>query len=97
MKLFALIDTLLLAVLRVARAVLGLALFAGAMALALVVALAVLLWALLRGRRPVAVHTVWRQAAARHPFGKPGAPRAPADVVDVDAREVPAEVGQLRR
>lgn len=96
MKLFALVDGLLLAVLRVARAVLGLALFGGAMLLALVVALAVLLWALLRGRRPVAVHTVWRQATARHPFGHRGASRDPADVVDVDAREVPAEVRSLR-
>lgn len=94
MKLFAWIDALLLAVLRVARAVLGLALFAGAMLLALGVALAVLVWALLRGRRPVAVHTVWRQAAARRPFGA-GA-TSYAEVVDVDAREVPADAGRLR-
>lgn len=87
MKLLAAIDVLLLGVLRLARAVLGLALFGGAMLLALVLVLGVLVWALLRGRRPVAVRAVWRRAAARQPFG--GA-RPAADVVDVEAREVPA-------
>ena len=73
MKLFAVVDRLLLGVLRIARALLGLALFGGAMLLAVVLALGVLVWALLRGRRPVAVRTVWRQAAARQPFGGGGA------------------------
>lgn len=80
---------------RVLGLVLGLALFGGAMLLAVVVALAVLVWALLRGRRPVTVRTVWRQAAARRPFGR-SASRPGAEVVDVQAREVRHDVGRLR-
>lgn len=96
MTVFKWVDALLMVVLRVARAVLGLALFGAAMLLALVVALAVLLWALLRGRRPVAVRTVWRQAAARQPFGRGAAARPDGEVVDVQAREVPADTSRLR-
>ena len=92
MKLFAVVDRLLQGVLRIARALLGLALFGGAMLLAVVLALGVLVWALLRGRRPVAVRSVWRHAAARQPFGGGAgrASRGSAEVVDVEAREVPA-------
>lgn len=90
MKLFAVVDRLLLGVLRVVRALLGLALFGGAVLLAMVLALGVLLWALLRGRRPVAVRSVWHHAAARRPFGTAAGRRQPgaSDVVDVEAREV---------
>lgn len=98
MKLFAVVDRLLLGVLRIARVLLGLVLFGGAMLLALLLALGVLAWALLRGRRPVAVRSVWRTAAARQPFGGGAGPasRGSAEVVDVEAREVPGDVASLR-
>jgi hypothetical protein len=98
MKLFAAFDFLLLGALRIARALLGLALFGGAVLLAVVLALGVLIWALLRGRRPVAVRSVWRHATARQPFGPGpgGAARSSAEVVDVEAREVPGEAARLR-
>lgn len=96
MKLFAAIDLLLLGALRIARALLGLALFGGAVLLALALALGVLIWALFRGRRPVAVRSVWRQATARQPFGRRNAAQGGAEVVDVEAREVRGDVASLR-
>jgi hypothetical protein len=98
MKLFAVVDHLLVGVLRIARTLLGLALFGGAVLLAIGVALGVLVWALLRGRRPMAVRSVWRHAAARQPFGAGAgrASRSSAEVVDVEAREVPGDVASLR-
>ena len=90
MKLFAVVDRLLLGVLRIARVLLGLALFGWAMLLAVVLALCVLFWALLRGRRPGAVRAVWRHATTHRPFQHAASRRPPetGDVVDVAAREV---------
>lgn len=76
---------------RVATAVLraGLALFAmllmiGALVLGIAVAAGVVVWALLRGRRPGPVNLRW--GTGRMP--RPGAHRPAGEVVDVASREI---------
>jgi hypothetical protein len=90
MNLSSAIARLTLGTLHLARALLGLALFAGTLMLAVILGLGVLIWALLRGRRPVATTGVWQRAAARRPFGGKamGTPRQQGEVVDVEVREV---------
>jgi hypothetical protein len=66
----------------------GMLLMLGAVVLGLFVAGGVVLWALLRGRRPPAVNLRWGQ---RMPygggFGRPGG-KVVGEVVDVQAREL---------
>jgi hypothetical protein len=81
---------------RVLRAVLGFALLAGMLLLGLAVAFVLVVWALLRGRRPQVARPVWmghmggtgwagrpqRESTDRHPAG---------EVVDAQVvREIPA-------
>lgn len=78
--------TLLKLLLVAGGAVLGLV----ALAVGMLLALGLVLWALLRGRRPEKVQVFrWR--------GMPrGAARPPAEVVDIEAREVRTEPGPHR-
>lgn len=75
-------GALLRQVLRVVMLVLGAVLTLVLFALGLLLALGLVVWALLRGRRPVVAQAfTWHRArAASRP--------ASADVVDIDAREV---------
>lgn len=78
------------AVLRVALLVLGAVITLVLLAVGLLLALGLVLWALLRGRRPVVAPAFsW---ARRNGFAGPGRarPQAAADVVDIEAREVRA-------
>ena len=82
---------------RVPRTLLKLLLLAGgavlglvALAVGMLLALGLVVWALVRGRRPEKVQVFrWR--------GKPrGAATPPAEVVDIEAREVRSEPGPHR-
>lgn len=79
--------------LRVVFAVAGLVLMLGLLLFGLVAGTLLVLWALLRGRRAADVRFDWQRGAGlgRAPWGRPGVNRAPppADVVDVEAREIP--------
>lgn len=77
-------QRLLSALLRFVLVVGGMMLMAGALLLGLVLASGVVLWALLRGRRPGPVNLRWGGMPRPRGFG----PRATGDVVDVQAREV---------
>lgn len=86
---------LLRAVVVLAGLVFGLSLLAAGV----VVALGVLLWSLVRGRRPTVLQfRRFTQARwggfAGAPFAQPGSPRG--EVIDIEAREVSSE-GQPRR
>ncbi|MEJ6000396.1 hypothetical protein [Paucibacter soli] len=63
----------------------------GLMAVALVTVLGLVLWSLLRGRRPV----VDLSGLARARQFRPGARKAAGEVVDVEAREVPSAAPRL--
>ena len=82
----SLLQRMLSAVLGFALLVGGTLLMLGALLLGLVLASGVVLWALLRGRRPGPVNLHWGRMPRPRGFG----PRAPGqgDVVDVQAREV---------
>jgi hypothetical protein len=56
----------------------------GALLLGLLLASGVVLWTLLRGRRPGAVNLRWGRMPGAHGFGRPPS----GEVVDVQAREV---------
>jgi len=62
----------------------GMLLMAGALLLGMVVATGVVIWALLRGRRPVPVNLRWGTMPRPRGFGR----AATGEVVDVQAREV---------
>lgn len=62
----------------------GMLLMAGALLLGMVVATGVVIWALLRGRRPGTVNLRWGTMPRPRGFGRP----ASGEVVDVQAREV---------
>jgi hypothetical protein len=79
-----------MALLRTALAIGAMLLMLGAMLLGLVLASGLLLWALVRGRRPPAMNMRWGQAAVRRGFQRPPA----GEVVDVQAREV--DPGRIR-
>jgi hypothetical protein len=79
---------------QVFRALLGLAIMASLLVVALMVAFGVLAWALLRGRRPVMAGVLRRGGWVA---GRPGVPPRSAasqastgDVIDIEAHEVPA-------
>lgn len=75
---------LLGAVLRVAVLLIGALAAMAAMALGLLLATGLVAWALLRGRKPVVRQAfTWPGRGARVP------PRDVAEVVDIEAREVP--------
>ena len=57
----------------------------GALVLGLLLASGVVIWALLRGRRPAPVNIRWGRMPGARGFGRPAA----GEVVDVQAREVP--------
>ena len=76
------------AVLRTVFVVGGMLLMLGALMLGLVLATGVLLWALLRGRRPGPVNLRWRTMARPGGFGAWTGPSTRSEVVDVDARVV---------
>jgi len=74
----------------------GMLLVLGAVILGLFMATGVVLWALLRGRRPPAVNLHWGQRVPRSAgFGRP-AGTAAGEVVDVQVRELQDEPGQRR-
>jgi hypothetical protein len=78
------------AVLRLAKAVVGLALLMGAIVLALGLVLGLLLRAVLKGRRPPSVDSGWRGAMQRggRPVSASRTRSSPGEVVDVEVREV---------
>jgi len=76
------------ALLRIALVLSATALMIGALLLGMVVATGVVLWALLRGRRPGPVHLRWGRMPRTGGFGRPGRSDRAAEVVDVQAREV---------
>ncbi|MBL0720598.1 hypothetical protein JI742_11955 [Piscinibacter sp. Jin2] len=83
--------------LRVIALLLGLAFGLGLLLMGLCIALIVIAWSLLRGRRPEVQWTAHRQragAAFRRGFGRPASAE---DIVDVELREVrePREDTQL--
>lgn len=79
------LQRLLRPLLRFALVVAGALLMFAALLLGLVLAGGVVLWALLRGRRPGPVHLRWGTTMPRPPgFGRPPC----GEVVDVQVREV---------
>lgn len=85
-----LLAAVVAAVLRVAMLALGLLLGLVALVFGLLLTVALVLWALLRGRRPtIRAHRFrWQRRSA----GMPGSDRA--EVVDIEAREVDAGNGR---
>lgn len=82
---------------RLVAIVLGAIVAAGLLLLGIVLTLALVVWALLRGRRPQVRRF---KVDPRQPFGgfsRGGAAVDPADVVDVEAREVPSAPPRLDR
>ena len=77
-------QRLLSALLRFVLVIGGMLLMLGALLLGLLLASGVVLWALLRGRRPGPVNLRWGGMPRPRGFG----PRATGEVVDVQAREV---------
>lgn len=78
------LQRLLSAIVRFTLVIGGMLLMLGALMLALVLAAGVMLWALLRGRRPEPVSLHWSTLRRPPGFGRhPG-----AEVVDVQVREV---------
>ena len=77
-------QRVLSALLRFVLIVGGMILMLGALMLGLVLATGVVLWALLRGRRPGPVNVRWGRMPRPRGFG----PRPTGEVVDVQAREV---------
>lgn len=83
---------------RVLRALLGLAVLAGMLLLGLAIATGLVLWALVRGRRPRAVHAAWPRgmraaASGWRTGGQAASPSRPGmdDVVDAQVvREIAA-------
>lgn len=76
------------ALLGILFAIVGFVLMVGALLLGLVVAIAAMLWSLLRGRKPAPVRFEWRRATARAWRPASGRP-AMDEVVDVEVREIP--------
>ena len=72
------------ALLRIVLLLSATVLMIGAMLIGLVLASGVVLWALLRGRRPGPVNLRWGRMPRAGGFGRP----MDGDVVDVQAREV---------
>lgn len=72
------------ALLRIVLLISATVLMIGAMLIGLVLASGVVLWALLRGRRPGPVNLRWGRMPRTGGFGQP----MDGDVVDVQAREV---------
>lgn len=88
----AFLGRLLLAVRRAVMAVAGLVLVGCLLLLGLVLGFALLLWALLRGRRPAPVNLRWARGGMPS-WATRGARQgrsAASEVVDIQAREVPA-------
>lgn len=77
-------QRMLWALLRFVLVIGGMILMLGALLLGLVLASGVVLWALLRGRRPGPVNLRWASMPRPRGFGT----RATGEVVDVQAREV---------
>jgi hypothetical protein len=76
------------ALLGIVFAIVGFVLMVGALLLGLVVAVAAVLWSLVRGRRPAPVRFDWRRGTAR--AWRPASGRPPSDeVVDIEVREIP--------
>jgi hypothetical protein len=73
------------ALLRIVLLVSAMLLMLGALLLGLLLTSGVVLWALLRGRRPGPVDIRWGRMPGARGFGRPAA----GEVVDVQAREVP--------
>lgn len=75
------------ALLGILFAVVGFVLMVGALLLGLVVAVAALVWSLLRGGKPAPVRFEFRRATAR--AWRPASGRPPSDeVVDIEVREI---------
>jgi predicted lipid-binding transport protein (Tim44 family) len=75
------------ALLGILFAIVGFVVMVGALMLGLVVAIAALLWSLVRGRKPAPVRFEWRRHTAR--AWRPASGRPPMDeVVDIEVREI---------
>lgn len=78
------VSRLLAVLIGLALAVAGLLFMVGALVVGLLAAAGLTLWALLRGRRPVAMGFRWGGPGFRRP-----PPPASGEVVDVEMRELP--------
>lgn len=76
------------ALLRIVLVLSTTALLIGALLLGMVVASGMVLWALLRGRRPGPVHLRWGRMPRAGGVGRPAPGDRVDEVVDVQAREV---------
>ena len=84
----SLLQRVLGPILRFVLVIGGMLLMAGALLLGMVVATGVVIWTLLRGRRPGPVNLRWGTMPRPRGFGRPGTAEAVGEVVDVQAREV---------
>jgi hypothetical protein len=84
----SLLQRVLGPILRFVLVIGGMLLMAGALLLGMVVATGVVIWALLRGRRPGPVNLRWGTMPRPRGFGRPGTSETVGEVVDVQAREV---------
>jgi hypothetical protein len=95
-----LISALFSLLLRVVLTVASVLLVLWLLAMALAVAIGITVWRLLRGQRPgFAAFSTVRQRAQQGPWARSGAARRPsasADVVDIEAREIPEARPPLR-
>ena len=80
----SLLQRMLASIVRFVLVLGGMLLMAGALLLGMVVATGVVIWALLRGRRPGPVNLRWGTMPRPRGFGPP----AGGEVVDVQVREV---------
>ncbi|MBN8492262.1 MAG: hypothetical protein J0M00_12650 [Burkholderiales bacterium] len=80
----SLLQRMLASIVRFVLVLGGMLLMAGALLLGMVVATGVVIWALLRGRRPGPVNLRWGTMPRPRGFGRP----AGGEVVDVQVREV---------
>lgn len=87
------IDRFAATLLRIVVAMIGLVMFFGVLLVGAVVAIFVIAWALLRGKRITPLHFAWRRSTRWS--GRPQQPGQPGqsrptlgEVVDIDAREI---------
>lgn len=87
----AALGAALSAVVRLVVAMFGALLMVGALFIGLLVGLTLMLFALLRGRKPQGMKFVWRKGdwPGRPGSGRTGGPPATGEVVDIEARELP--------
>ena len=89
----AALGTALSAALRLVVALFGALLMLGALFIGLLVGLTLMLFALLRGRKPQGMKFVWRKGdwPGRPGSGRSGGAAAQGEVIDIEARELPPQ------